>query len=104
VAAKVIVVPLLVALSAMTLEKSIPSFAIVSSALGVAIFRRTSLVSRPIIAGMIVALGVAFSLSAAIHLRDLEAHRSAAAIVTSEQKGPARESAPTSAGETNPIL
>lgn len=101
VVAKIIVIPLLIALSAMTLEKSLPTLAILSSALGVAIFRRTSLISRPIIAGVIVALGVASGLTFATRLRDLETHRSAAAVVTPDQRGPAKEPAPTSPGETN---
>ena len=101
VGAKIIVIPLLIALSAMTLEKSLPALAILSSAFGVAIFRRTSLVSRPVIGGVIVALGVASGLTVATRLRDLETHRSAAALVTPEQRGPAKDSAPTRPGEAN---
>ena len=104
VAAKVIVIPLLVALSAMTLEKSLPSFAIMSSALGVAIFRRIGFVSRPIIVGLIVALGVTVGLNAATHLRDFEIRRSGAVIVAPGQTGSAQGSAATAGGETTAVL
>ncbi len=67
---RIIVMPVLVGLTAMTLEKSHPTLAIVATGLGVAVYRRSSLVSRPVLAGLVLGFGVLAGLALAMKARD----------------------------------
>ena len=99
-AIRAVVVPALVVLSAMTLEKSFPTFAILSAGLGVATFRHAGLLSRPVVVGVIVALGVSFALSGATRFHNTEPRRSTPAVATPQHPDAGRAPAQPGRGTT----
>jgi hypothetical protein len=79
----------LITLASLTLEKSLPAFAILATGLGVAVYRRRPVISRPVVLAFVVALLVVTALQTAIKLRDLQARRLAVAGVEAPARPPA---------------
>lgn len=69
----IIFAPILLILSSLTLEKSLPTFAIISAGLGIATYRRLPIVSWPLLASFLIALAVASGLQTAVKFRDVQA-------------------------------
>lgn len=88
---KILGFPILLGLSAMTLEKTLPAFAVISCAFGLAIYRRTSLGSPLVLMGIIVGLGLAAALNAAISSRGDQPPTPGASQVVAEQSAPPQE-------------
>jgi hypothetical protein len=84
VAPKLLWSSILIGLSAMTLEKSFPIFAIISCGFAVAIHRKCSIASRPVILALLLALGVATGLQTGTKFRDLQARQNSALVATPE--------------------
>lgn len=68
----IILGPVLLILSSLTLEKSLPTFAIISAGLGIATLRRSSIVSWPLVVSFLLALAVASGLQTAVKIRDVQ--------------------------------
>lgn len=87
----------LVTLTSLTLEKSLPAFAILATGLGVAVYRRRSVLSRPIVMACVAALLIVTALQTAVKLRDLQVRRprvAGAEMLTSPPAGSALGSPP----------
>jgi hypothetical protein len=66
-------VPVLLVLSSLTLEKSLPTFAIIAAGLGIATLSRLSILSRPLVVSFLIALAFASGLQTATKIRDVQA-------------------------------
>ncbi len=80
--AQLVILPLLIVLSSMTLEKSLPTFVIASVGFGLGAYRRLAILSRPVLLSLFIALAVASGLQTGVKYRDFQA-RSASSEVES---------------------
>jgi len=65
--------PVLIIATSLTLEKSLPFFAVVAAGLGVGAYRRGSVLARPVVLGVLLGVGIAVTLQTAVKIREIQA-------------------------------